>query len=391
MSLPPPPCTSRSNDDAANAARKRITAKSRRFAFIPNLKSRPHLKASPSSTQHVTKPVGPSNWISLDSTSLVNSDSLIDKYKWVVVYENQRGITLFSIPYYSRRSLLPFDPPPFTTPNASPSLKHASISLEDYPLPDGTWKWVSKCWMIDMRSDTGEVQHDGFEYNWVFRAHKWSADVGSFSAGGWVRRRRWIRLMMRPARTQKSAASSFSHLVNDARVDVPHNFADIDLGWLKEDVEGNWQKCCLLMKYLGRDGRKLELWKLWLAPHLPDRLSKRRGAMKVKARHSELMRDMTADEGDVSTVFADILEQSQAPLKEYLIPILRLHGSELLHTFVYPESRASFMAMLGEAGLFHVLEAGIGFSANGMDFWSYVDDIAKNARYGSNGVSKSLG
>ena len=57
------------------------------------------------------------------------------------------------------------------------------LSLESYPLPDGNWHWVSRCWMIDMRTDTGEVQHDGFEYNWFFRRHNWRAQIGSFNAG----------------------------------------------------------------------------------------------------------------------------------------------------------------------------------------------------------------
>lgn len=187
--------------------------------------------------------------------------------------------------------------------------------------------------MIDMRSDTGEVQHDGFEYNWMFRAHKWSAEVGSFSAGGWVRRRRWIRLMMRPAGLQisrqdkseespssarttwyhQSAASSFSHLAKTPQHDVPHNFVDVNLDWPVEDVEGNWRKYCSLMKSLGRDGRKLELWKKWL-------IDGQLGEMNKKAQHIGLADDMASDTVDVSTA-----KQPPTPSKESLIPILRLH------------------------------------------------------------------
>ncbi|KAG6890399.1 hypothetical protein C0995_008753 [Termitomyces sp. Mi166 len=374
MSLLPPPCTSRTDDTAIDAVRKRLTAKSRRFVSLSNLKSKSQPKTLPS-TQYVTEPISPSSSISLDSTSLDTSDSFTDKYKWAVVYENQRG-------------LLPFDPPPFTIPNTSPSSKQANISLADYPLPDGTWRWVSKCWMIDMRSDTGEVQHDGFEYNCVFRTHKWSAEVGSFSAGGWVRRRRWIRLMMRPARPQflhdhgpeGRAASSFSQLVKTPQSDVPHNLLDVDVGWTKEDVKGNWHKCCSLMKYLGRDGRKLELWKLWLSLHPPEYPSRwlGKGEMsKGKAQHVDLTDDdtMTSNATGLTSVFAHTPKKLRALPNEHLIPILRLHGNELLHTFVYPESRANFMTMLREAGLLHVLEVEPGFSASGMDFWSYVDGM----------------
>src|SRR6266511_997646 len=107
------------------------------------------------------------------------------------------------MPYYSSLSLLPTDPAPYTLPDASnqePS-HQPPVTLTTYPLPDGTWRWVSRSWMIDMRSEStqGQVQHDGFEYNWVFRKHNWKAQVGPLNAGGWVRRRRWVRLMVRLA------------------------------------------------------------------------------------------------------------------------------------------------------------------------------------------------
>jgi hypothetical protein len=76
-------------------------------------------------------------------------------------------ITVFSTAYYSGRSLLPHDPPPFTvpdsgesSPNQRPGLAPPNVTLTTYPLPDPTWRWVSKCWLIDMRRD-GDVQYDG--------------------------------------------------------------------------------------------------------------------------------------------------------------------------------------------------------------------------------------
>lgn len=122
-----------------------------------------------------------------------------------VIHSGIYRLTLFSIPYYSSNSLLPSDPAPFTMPSAV-SLKRAhqpSVSLKEYPLPDGNWCWVSNSWMVDMRSDSGEVQHDGFEYNWIFRTHHWHPQVGPLSAAGWVRRRRWVRLMMRPGKKRR--------------------------------------------------------------------------------------------------------------------------------------------------------------------------------------------
>ncbi|KAG0708859.1 hypothetical protein DFH29DRAFT_345129 [Suillus ampliporus] len=138
--------------------------------------------------------------INLDVSSVSNIPDNKDEYRWAVVYENQRGLTLFSSQYYSHLSLLPIDPPQFTVPSTSlKQSRQPNITLSNYPLPDGTWRWVSRTWMIDMRTDSGEVQYDGFEYNWFFREKNWHAEIGKLSTGAWVRRRRWVRLMMRPA------------------------------------------------------------------------------------------------------------------------------------------------------------------------------------------------
>lgn len=195
-------------------------------------------------------------------------------------------MTIFSIPYYSRLSLLPNDPPAFTIPEAMKGRdKQPQISLDEYPLPDGTWRWVSRSWMIDMRGD-GEVQYDGFEYNWFFRSKQWRAEVGKFSAGGLVRRRRWLRLMVKPAARQHALA----HVATDADAGAPpdsvsgpsapgsHPPSVLDaltvdmeekwrLIWNGPDPEGDWRECHTLMKRLGRDGRKLEVWRAWLSGH----------------------------------------------------------------------------------------------------------------------------
>jgi hypothetical protein len=148
-----------------------------------------------------------------------------------------------------------------------------------------------------MRSDSGEVQHDGFEYNWMFRTHKWHPEAGAMS---WVRRRRWIRLMMRPARSKDakrpldssnlntpitpeqsiapdaarnrySLAPSFppsvleSHPEEDSFVEI-----NVDEVWQSDDFETNWERCRVAMRRAGRDGRILELWRSWLGDELPE-------------------------------------------------------------------------------------------------------------------------
>ena len=115
-------------------------------------------------------------------------------------------ISLFSTTRYSSQSLLPKDPPAFTIASndsqytngnmlSTKKKSRLNITLEDFPLPDGNWRWASKEWMVDMRDE--HVQYDGFQYNWYFRKDKWRNKPGRLNAGAWVRRRRWIRLMER--------------------------------------------------------------------------------------------------------------------------------------------------------------------------------------------------
>ena len=184
--------------------------------------------------------------------------------------------TFFSTPYYSRLGLLPYDPPPFTVPEADGRRdKQPQVSLHDYPLPDGTWRWVSTSWMVDMRSD-GEVQYDGFEYNWIFRRHKWRPEPGAFGAGGWVRRRRWIRLMMRPAHptgTEQSDGGDGQnlHITSPlARYSIMSDSSALELETEKAKATvwrgdlDDWKRCHHLMARLNTDGTKLEYWREWL-------------------------------------------------------------------------------------------------------------------------------
>lgn len=182
-------------------------------------------------------------------------------------------VTLLSTPYYSPLGLLPHDPPPFTVPEVEGRRdRQPQVSLQDYPLPDGTWRWVSTCWMVDMRSE-GEVQYDGFEYNWLFRRHKWRPEPGWLSAGGWVRRRRWVRLMMRPAHPHHAATEQEDKGVplttsSSTRYSVIPDSRTLELETEKVMVwrgdSDDWNRCHHLMARLNRDGTKLELWREWL-------------------------------------------------------------------------------------------------------------------------------
>ena len=181
-------------------------------------------------------------------------------------------ITIFSTPYYSRMGLLPHDPPPFTIPEADGRRdKQPQVTLHDYPLPDGNWRWVSRVWMVDMRGE-GQVHYDGFEYNWFFRRYKWRPEPGAFSAGGLVRRRRWVRLMMRPARSIEQSDNggglNLAITLPSTRYSVVPDDGARELEAAKTTVwsgePSDWERIHHLMLRWNRDGTRLELWREWL-------------------------------------------------------------------------------------------------------------------------------
>ncbi len=80
-------------------------------------------------------------------------------------------LTWSGLTRYSASTLLPNDPPPFTIPLEpgfnNPRAMVTPHTLNDFQLPDSTWMWVSRSWLVQM-GDNGS-SHDGFEYNWCFR------------------------------------------------------------------------------------------------------------------------------------------------------------------------------------------------------------------------------
>ena len=197
--------------------------------------------------------------------------------------------------------------------------------------------------MIDMRSDSGEVQYDGFEYNWRFRQDKWSANVGKLSSGGWVRRRRWVRLMMRPARTVeekyrvegdswKSPCTGES--INSSVVpasEITNDAADLDAQnvWKSDGVEQDWARCHMLMKRLGRDGRKLELWKRWLGGYYSEHAHLGHLIGKGKKMQKQRMEDNgpLPSEAAWANKTATVITEGASPVLEHVAAVLRVHVS----------------------------------------------------------------
>jgi hypothetical protein len=54
-----------------------------------------------------------------------------------------------------------------------------------------------------------------------------------------------------------------------------------------------------------------------------------------------------------------------------------LQGDSLLRSFIYPDSRAKFLELLGHSGLLPEMNValGIGWSSTEIDFWSYVSGL----------------
>ncbi|CAO3629281.1 unnamed protein product [Mucor fragilis] len=77
-------------------------------------------------------------------------------------------------------------------------MRFTPMNIENYQLPDPTWQWVSKDWMIDMTEDVDEA---GWQYALKFHGAVWHGNYKHFRS--FVRRRRWIRLRHRPLNNQQ--------------------------------------------------------------------------------------------------------------------------------------------------------------------------------------------
>jgi hypothetical protein len=102
--------------------------------------------------------------------------------------------------------------------------------------------------------------------------------------------------------------------------------------WSRDDVEQNWIRCHKLMKRLGRDGRKLELWKRWLGgyysehPHLGHLLEKGKQVQKQWTEDEGLLPSQTAWATKKQTVIAE----GALPTLEHVAAVLRIHVSFIL-------------------------------------------------------------
>ncbi|TFY69244.1 hypothetical protein EVJ58_g513, partial [Rhodofomes roseus] len=159
--------------------------------------------------------------------------------------------------------------------------------------------------------------------------------------------------------------------------------------WLGDD--GDWERCRTALKRIGRDGRKLELWKRWFgfgfrSEKDEDEEDKEEsdeddvGKGKVRAEQREVSSSSSSLEKELEE---DVGVHTIQPPREYIARVIRDHGSEILRTFVFPDSRAQFVEILDAADLLGELKAGMGVSdqAQVLDFWSYAPTTPTSAHH----------
>ncbi|GAN00981.1 conserved hypothetical protein [Mucor ambiguus] len=169
-----------------------------------------------------------SNNSALSLPPLPYHDHKCEEYAYDVLFECQRGSLAVG---YSSKTLLQFDPNPW----CDADMRFTPMNIENYQLPDPTWQWVSKDWMIDMTEDVDEA---GWQYALKFHGAVWHGNYKHFRS--FVRRRRWIRLRHRPLNNQQllqqqsqeplllnMSDSTPTSSLSSAAADVPYSDTDI--------------------------------------------------------------------------------------------------------------------------------------------------------------------
>jgi hypothetical protein len=160
---------------------------------------------------------------------------------------------------------------------------------------------------------------------------------------------------------------------------IERNAEELKLIWRGDGRD--WARCHGALRSLGRDGRKLELWKHWIGPN--GKPAARRQVVWTGEPSKLLNGNGTAQ---VYELIADApfdVDTTQAPV-EFLRPVLETYvrsslcpgnlsdharvfqAKDILLLFIFPDSRARFTDMLKDAGFVDCIPA----SASLGDFWS---------------------
>jgi hypothetical protein len=119
-----------------------------------------------------------------------------------------------------------------------------------------------------------------------------------------------------------------------------YGYVDPNEVWSGTNPDEDWERCRRLMKHFGRDGRKLELWRLWLGfhrneLHAIDISNKAKGKRKQWTEDEELMPSEAAAAANL-LLSKDTV--TVAPF-EYIIPVLEKYVRSLPHDPTNPRTQ----------------------------------------------------
>lgn len=154
--------------------------------------------------------------------------------------------------------------------------------------------------------------------------------------------------------------------------------------WLGDSVEADWDRLHHFMKRFGRDGRKLEVWRLWLGYYHPEHKDK---FTEIDGKGARREKQWTEDEGPLQSEVAclELFSKESVALapRQHVIPVLRKYGQKLLRSFIYPDSRVQFLKLLALSGLLQDMDIPMGNTVDVMteiDFWSYVNSFTEETK-----------
>ncbi|KAF9977541.1 hypothetical protein BGZ73_005670 [Actinomortierella ambigua] len=138
------------------------------------------------------------------------------------LYQHQRGAFLLGTPVFSAKSLLPVDPHEWT----DAKFQACGLDITNYEVPDPSWEWVHRSWLVDM---TGDVDEDGWEYAMTFHGSPWHGSHEIFRS--FSRRRRWLRLRKKKGVTRGRPGQLPPRVYSDEITPIV---------WTKADLSGNY-------------------------------------------------------------------------------------------------------------------------------------------------------
>lgn len=166
--------------------------------------------------------------------------------------------------------------------------------------------------------------------------------------------------------------------------------------WLGDSPEGDWDRLRHFMRAFGRDGRKLEVWRLWLGYYHPEHKDK---FTDVDLKGNRREKQWTEDDGPLESevVGLEIFSKESVSLapRDFMVAVLRkyvrcsapiashslshlVQGQKILRSFIYPDSRAQFLKLLALSGLLRDMDIPLSSTLDVMteiDFWSYAETL----------------